>query len=266
MNKNRYKKTSSRIAKRDKTRKHVALFLKIALLTGFLVGAVELLRADFLQVKNFEITGGETVGQENIKKTAENFTTGTNFFLIPKSNIIFLNKGELANALLSKYGRIDKVYINKNILSDNLFLSIVERNADFLWCSVTDQCYFMDKSGLIFEKTADASGKIIFRGVLEGNPLMKYFATAEEIKNYLSLVDIFKNNGFNVSSINIESADKGVAGTDIGDVIFNPGEADLSITAQNVVLLVNEIKSKTPSIRFNYIDARFGNKIFYKLK
>jgi cell division septal protein FtsQ len=244
------------------------LSLKIGLPVAVLVGLIFLLRANFLQVKSFEVLGAETISQESIKNTASGFVAGNQFFLIPRSDILLLNKNKLASALLSKFGRIEKVEVNKKIFSESIELKITERKADFLWCSLQDECFFMTKEGFIFEKfdaTPTLIDKIIFRGLLEGNPLMKNFATPEKMQNYSNLIDTFKNANFEVSSINIESSDRALAKTNIGDVIFNPEEADLSLVAQNTILLINETKNKNPSARFQYIDARFGNKLFYKL-
>jgi hypothetical protein len=85
------------------------------------------------------------------------------------------------------------------------------------------------------------------------------------MQNYSSFIESFKNAGFQITSINIESTDKATAKSNTGDIIFSPDETDLSTVAKNIILLINDIKHKTPSAQFNYIDARFGNKIFYKL-
>ncbi len=261
----RYKKASSRIAKRGRARKLFGLFLKIILPVTFFVGLIFLLRADFLQIADFEVLGVETIQPESIKNMASGFISGNKFFLIPKSNIFLLNKKNLASTMLTDFGRLEKVEINKQFFSKSIELKIVERKDDFLWCSSAGECFFMTKDGLVFEKSLEISGKLIFRGILEGNPLMKNFATPAKIQNYLKLIEIFKNAGFEITSVNIESSDKAIAKSSIGDIIFNPEETDPSLVAQNTILLINEIKSKNPSARFNYIDARFGNKLFYKL-
>jgi hypothetical protein len=279
MSERRYKKASSRIAKRRKARRYFGLFLKIGLPVAFVVGLIFLLRADFLQIKNFEVLGAETISQESIKNTASSFISGTRFFVIPKSNILLLSKNKLAAALLSKFGRLQKVEVNKEFFSGSIKLSVSERKADFLWCSAEDECFFMSKDGLVFQKSdftgsafllssaskAEPTHKIIFRGVLEVNPLMKNFTTPEKMQNYSNFVEVLKSAGFEIISVDIESADKAVAKSNIGDIVFDPDEADLASVAQNVILLINEVKGKNHSAQFNYIDARFGNKVFYKL-
>lgn len=286
LNSKRYKKTSSVITKRKKARKILGLSLKIGISVVFLVGIGFLLQADFLQVKNFEITGTESILPKNIKNLALDFISGNKLFFIPRSNIFLLNKEKLAAAIIANFGRAEEVNINKQFLNRNVEFTVKERQADYLWCPLTqagskeDECFFMTKDGLIFEKAgfsdsdfltssvswAEPKNKLIFRGNLEKNPLMKNFATSEKMQNYLKLTKSFKDSGFEIISINIESNDKAIAKSDIGDIVFDPQEPDLSLAAQNAILLINEVRSKNHFAQFNYIDTRFGNKMFYKLQ
>jgi len=266
--KRRYSKASSRIAKRNRSKRIFNLSLRIAFPVVFFVGLVFLLRADFLQIKNFEVLGAEAVSSESVKNVAAVFVSGNKLFIIPKSDILLLNKNKLASALLSNFPRLEKVKINKQFFSKSVELSLTERKTDFLWCSPSNECFFMTKEGLVFEKLDPVQiprEKIIFRGNLTEAPLMKNFADAEKMQNYLKFIRFFEDAGFRINSINVESPDKAVAESDVGDIIFNPEEIDLSLPAQNAILLINDTKIKNPSARFNYIDTRFGNKIFYKL-
>lgn len=272
MYKSKHKKTSSKIAKRRQMKETFGLILKISLPVAVLVSLVFLLRANFLQIKNFEVMGAETISAENLKNIARSRTSGNKLFFIPKTNIFLLNKNNLANVLLADFARIEKVEVNKEFLSQSIELKIKERKSDFLWCSENDECFNMTKDGLVFASPDIAfveSSKVVFRGVLIGNPIMKNFATTEKMQDYLSLINTFKNEGFEISSINIESSDKAVAEIKINNykskIIFSPQEKNLSVIAQNALLLINETKSKNPKSSFQYIDTRFGNKLFYKL-
>ena len=243
----------------------MVLILMVGIPVSLVVGLIFISRADFLQIKDFKVEGAETLSAQNIEDTALKLIYGKWLFFIPKSNIVFFNKEKLATALLANYPRIEKVDVNKQFLDESIGLSLTEREANFLWCSLRNECFSMTKNGLVFERSGNVGDKIIFRGVLDNNPLMKNFATLQEMQKYLSFVDALKNAKIIVTEINIESSDKAVAKTNTGDIIFGPEEVDLSISAQNAIILINEIKSKNPSAQFNYIDARFGNKMFYKL-
>lgn len=261
----RYKKSSSRIAKRNNARRVFGLILKIGLPIIFLVGIIFILRADFLQIKDIVVLGAETVSAENLKATVQNQTLGNRFFIIPRTNILFLSKDKLVDTLLTTFPRLEKVEINKQYFSKRIVLKVLEREADFLWCTSSEGCFYMNRSGLIFEKGEDDGSKFIFKGSVTGDPIMQSFATQDKIQNYLGFVEKFKEFGIEATYINIESSDKGVLGTSMGEIFFSPTEVDLALVAQNVLLLIDEIKSKNPNAVFEYIDARFGNKMFYKL-
>lgn len=279
MKRNHYKKASSRIAKRNKARKYAGLTLKIGLPIAVIIGAVFILREDFLQVRNFEVVGAENVMPKDIKNLASNLISGNSFFVIPKSNIFLLSDNKLAAAVEAEFGRVAQADVSKQFLSGSVTITVKERQADYLWCSADAECFFMTKDGLVFEKAsfsasdflaspstwAEPINKLIFEGNLQGNPLMKNFATPGQMQNYLKLVSAFKTAGFEIISINIESADEATAKSNIGGIIFDPQEADLSTVAQNAILLINNIQAKNPSASFNYIDVRFGNKVYYRL-
>ncbi len=270
MYKNKYKRASTRIAKRNQIKRQIGIFFKIGLPVALLVGLIFLLRAEFLQVRNLEVLESKIIPADNIKNTASNFISGNKFLLIPKSNILLLNKKKLTNILLNQFTRLERVEINKQIFSKTIKITAIERSPDFLWCSETDECFFMTQNGFIFEKTLEgqaSSSKIIFGGILKGesSPLLKNFATPERMQNYLELIEVFKRESFEIYSVNIESSDKAIAKTNIGDVFFSPEGDDLSLVAENIILLFNKVKNENPSAQFNYIDARFGNKFYYKL-
>jgi cell division septal protein FtsQ len=270
MYKSKFQKLSLRIAKRRKIREGFGLFLKIGAPVAVIIGVILLLRANFLQVKNLAVIGVREVSAEQVKADVANYIAGNKFLVIPKSNIFFVNKDQLASVMLKDFTRIEKVDINKQFFDKGIEFTISERTADFLWClSAQAGCYFMTKSGLVFassaEALAEAENKVKFYGVLQDNPIMKSFATPEQMQKYINFIGVFQNSKFEISSINVESEDKATAKTNIGDIIFSPQDSDLSLSAQNAILLIKEIITKSPSAKFNYIDTRFGNKMFYKL-
>jgi cell division septal protein FtsQ len=266
MYKSKYKKISSRNTQRRRSRKTFKIIGSISIVIFVLAGLVYLLRADFLMVRDFEISGAESIEPEEIKNVALSFASGSSFYLIPRSNIIFLDGEKLASAILSEFSRMEKVEIKKKFFIKKVELAIAERKEDYVWCSGEEVCFFMTKEGFVFERIPEnPADKIIFRGNLEGDPTKTYFDSPEQMKKYIKFIEILEKSGFRVHSVEIESKEKGVANTLMADIIFNPRESDLSVSAQNIILLVDDLKSKNSSVRFDYIDSRFGNKIFYKL-
>lgn len=279
MYKSRYNKASSRIAKRNKTRKNFGLFFKIGFPIVFIVCLILLLRADFLQVKSFEVFNAQALSQDDLKNTAASFISGNKFFVLPKSNIFFVDKEKLSTLFLDKFPRLETININKQFFSNYIEFTVTERGADYLWCSASGECFFMSNNGLIFEKAPfseseylvssvswlEPKNHFIFKGVLTDNPIMRNFVSLDKMQSYEKFVELFKKAGVEIMSIDIESFDKAVAKTSVGDIFFDPEEVDFSEPVKNAVLLINEERAKNPNVKFNYIDTRFGNKMFYKL-
>jgi len=127
----------------------------------------------------------------------------------------------------------------------------------------------MDKNGFVFEKIqdtlADHPGILVFKGKLGGSPLLQNFAPEGEMQSFRNLINSLSQASFVTSVIDFESPEKAVAYTDAGKIIFSPDDGNFILPIQNAVLLIGETKAKDPTAKFDYIDVRFGNKVFYKL-
>ena len=232
-----------------------------------------------MQVKSFEVLNAQALSSNDLKNTATNFISGYRFFVFPKSNIFFINKKELSDLFLDQFPRLETVSIDKQFFNNRIELTVTERGADYLWCSASGECFFMSNNGLIFEKASfseseyllssgnwlEPKNRFIFKGILTGDPVMKSFVSSDKMQAYEKFIELFKNAGIEIMSIDIKSFDKAVAQSDVGDIFFNPEETDFSEAVKNAVLLINEERAKNSNVKFNYIDTRFGNKIFYKL-
>lgn len=226
-----------------------------------------LLRADFLQIKEVKVEGNLLVSKEAVEKVARGELVGPYFFVIPKSNYLFVKKDKITAKLLNEFSRLETVEVNKKI-NGTLEIKLTERQGDFVWCQGGEgACYSMNQNGLAFVEIGreEINGKIIFKNSLEEAGLLKSFAGEGRMQNYLKAIKILGDAHFEIIEINLVLSDKVIFKTNVGEIFLNP-EEDLSQTAENAVILINEVKTKTPSALFEYIDARFGNKVFYKLR
>lgn len=251
-----------------KTKTDLRVFF-IFFITFFIFGGLTaLLRAGFMQVKNFSVSGLSTISENSVLNMASSFISGNKFVLVPKSNTLFLSDSGLSEYLKNSFGGIAKVDVNKNIFTGEVDINITERTPDFLWCG--SSCFLMSKDGLVYEQVgengqAQYPDKIVLRGVLGDDPLLQNFASSDQMNVYESAVEKFSSEDIKINSISVDSEDRAIAETSIGNVIFSPEEKDTYSLAHRVKLLLQEVRLKNPNAHFEYIDARFGNKLFYKL-
>lgn len=90
-----------------------------------------------------------------------------------KSYATFFNS-DLEKLLLWQYPKIEKIDIKLDIKKGVLTVNIQQRVIDFLWCiedelaSLTqgENCYYMDKNGVIFEKAFEMQGSFLRKIVI----------------------------------------------------------------------------------------------------
>ena len=240
----------------------------IILLIPFLMFGVGvyILRLGSLQIKNVEVEGASALNSEEIEKNVLEQLSGAYMGLVPKTSLFLVDENSLEGELMKKFGRLSRVHISKSV-SGTLTANIKERIASSVWCSRENDCYLMDAEGLLFTRAsqADLQDKIIFRGGISGSPLSQKFGEGAELANYVELIDLLKADGVETKSLYVESVDKTTLYTGVGDIIFMPQDSKIKTTAENVLLLISTERAKNPNARFEYIDARFGNKLFYKV-
>lgn len=265
--KSRYTKASARLKRRSQFQNLFQLVVWFGLPLGFLVAILFLARADFFQIKNIEVVGNNVLSTDQLVASAFSGMEGSYLKLLPKTNYFFIKKDELASRLMKDWSQLENVEINKN-LNGVLEIKVKERQGEFVWCSIlSTDCYLMNNLGLAFDllKPEELVNKVIFRNKLTEVNLLTHFTSEANFQNYLKVIDIFKNNQIEIYEITLDSSQKIIFKTNLGEIFLNPTE-DLVSSANNAVVLINEVKTKTPTALFEYIDARFGNKVFYKLR
>ena len=253
----RYKKASNRIVRRRKLRHLYSISLKVGIPLVIIFCMFYLVNADFLQINNIVVRGNSSVESDSIVEVSKNYISQKKYFLFPKSNYLTLSKSELQDLLLNAFPRIENVNISKKI-NRTLEIDIKERVGQYIWCSVSDDCYLMSSNGLVFTKadSLDALSKIVFKGVIDGDPVMKYFTDEESMKRYLNIVSRFKDKSIEVTEMKVEYSNKLSLTTGVGLIILNP-EEDMDRQATNILLLIED-NSQKGNKNFEYIDARLS--------
>ena len=80
------------------------------------------------------------------------------------------------------------------------------------------------------------------------------------------MIGLLTKSDLKVLSFNIESEDKIVVETDIASIFFNIEDKNIKESVEGAILLIKDQRAKNPSVYFQYIDARFGSKLFYKVR
>jgi len=251
--------------------KLISAFIVIA---GIVFSLAWLSRLDLLKINVIEVKGNETLDAAEIQEIVLDTTAGAYANLFSKSNIFIYPKKNIVKAISSSFKRVNTLEISSSGLH-KIKITITERKPSYTWCTGTPQvqtktCYFIDSRGYVFSEAPTFSGHVYFSfygNMPPGDPVGSYFIDEGRFKNLDRIIAMLENNGIDPYALQVK--DNGVY-----DVYLNKGGRILFKEGQNISVLGSNIKSlidqsdifgkKLPYI--DYVDMRFGSKVFYKLK
>jgi len=279
--------TSPRL-KEIKKRKRRVFWHKVFLITfGFLViiGIFSYISRNVkVNIHTIEISGNEIIDTKLIKEVVDEKLIGYYLKLFPKTNFLFYPKGAIKNELENRFKRLTNISFKLKDVN-TLEISVAERIALYTWCgeyppelnTSEQKCYFLDESGFIFDEAPYFSGDVYLRlygedGVNLENPAGSYFSQ----KIFYNLIALRNNIG------GMGVATKAIYVTVDGEVrillpargdgrnpeIILKADADFNKVAENLQAALDTepllSKFKTQYSSLQYIDLRFGNKVYYK--
>ena len=241
-------------------------------LVAMLILAVYLSGLKALKISDINISGNKVVDPEAIKTDIEQSIAGKYIWLFPKDNIIYYSSSSIKNNLQVKFKRLDKISltISKN---KSLQVSVSEREPKYTWCGPDptanpQTCYFMDENGYIFDVAPYFSGSVYFKFYGSGD-LGSYFS-ATKFQQLVSFKEVLTKMGLKLTELDI--ADNGevdifLTSSSGPKIIFNI-DADFQNLAENLQAALTteplQTEFKTKYAKLQYIDLRFGNKVYYK--
>lgn len=265
--------------KRNKKLRRFSIFIFfLALIIGL---ASYVSHRQEIRISKIELNGGILVTQSDIESKALTHLYGSYFWLFPKGNAFWYPKTELAQYLKETFRRIDTINIHRKGFQ-TLVIDIKERKPFALWCdniSVTEPdsetCFFMDQNSTIFAKAPNFSGDAYFKyfGILatstDESPIGKeYIASTTEFEDISNFVLKTKNLELRPQYMLAKDNDEFSLIIGGGGQIYFDIKEPMSTASQNLDALLRtpafqNIKGDLP---VEYIDLRYGNKLFYKLK
>lgn len=240
-------------------------FLSLTSLFGVFIWYVTRLPA--FTIKEIQVRGGETISHEEVRTEVENELRGEYLRLVPH-RFAFWYPHDAIVETLERIPRIHAITVERKGRTQ-LDVVFSEYAPFALWCvplTLTPDCYFLDENGFAFAPSPALSGGSLVRHTFEDRTVLevgqvipsKTFAEVhtflEKLSSELSLrvTDVFhtKDNDLYVS-VN-GGGEIRIAGGDSLDAVFENLKS---------VLASKDFKHLEPG-NFQYIDLRFGNKIF----
>lgn len=219
-----------------------------------------------LQIQSIDVIGGETISHALVQETVERTLIGTYFKLVPRSFIPLYPKDEIVEQIQG-IDRIKNVHVE---ITKNQTLTVVfdEYIPFALWCehpeSVT--CLFIDATGYAFAPAPELEGSAFVRYVEEGRvPAVDTFAFersyVEETGAFIELLqEQLSLYVISVSKKGTYDTEYVISGGGILKVSQNIPALETFSNLETILTSEDFVHVKPGA--FQYIDLRFGDKVF----
>lgn len=218
-----------------------------------------------IRVKNQDL---ENLVDDNININI--FSIG-NFKLATKS-IFLVNSGKLSEKILNQFPAVEKIKATK-IFPETLSLEVVERIPVAAYCSGADseqECFLIDKDGIIFEQLYGVPENLIIMRQLQGPSHVSVGnqVIAKNIIDSISSIEKTLKENFQIDlkdalltsplRLNIKTSEG-------WEAYFNlDSDSNINLQLVKLNLLLDGEISPEDRVNLEYIDLRFKDRAFYK--
>lgn len=298
--KTRYHSKKYEEQKKEERVRLVYASILITLIILAVLAAVTRLAA--FEIRQVYVVGNTVVGTDEIIREVAQELDGSYFFLFGKNTSLAAPKGAIEERVRERFRRVKTALVETRD-KHSLNVAITERTPFALWCGLSDpsifltgtttgqaqdisredeeeeSCYFLDDTGLIFSQAPHFSGYVFFKyygGDVAYNyesPIGSHFASPERFTKVVNFIDSLGEIGLNTVELHSNDEDSALivesdmfgSGID-GKVLFNTDDPIEKVYENiRVVLENNALNSDERRLDVEYIDLRFGNKVFYKV-
>lgn len=247
--------------------KQLAIGLGLFTILGFLVSIVWYgTRVSFLTITDVTVEGGETIPHAVVEKIVRDTLTGTYMGIIPRQFAWWYPQDEIIQNI-SQIPRMKNPVVERDG-GRLLTVRFNEYQPYALWCAdrTSSDCVFIDPTGYAFGAAPKLSGGAFLRYRTLGRDMKvgTSMAEASELETMETFVTLVETNlKFPITQIETDTAG------DVFYILSGGGEfkATLKDDAQKVfdnlrtIVSAKEFSDLRPGT-FQYIDLRFGNKVF----
>ena len=239
--------------------------LPILLVVGSLFGF--LIYSPYFRIETISIEGTDRLEEDDVRSFLERTLTEKALYVIPQ-DIMWMSKYGLASIIKSHSPVIKDVHITRS-WPHELAVEVVEYSGWGVLCQgLPEDCYWIDRAGVAFQSAPDFAGTIVPK-ITDERDREITLGEKQMSQRMMRLITFFneraqENDYLQSLQFAIDARDATLhAETRAGWEIRLLEDTDPEEAYKNMQLtLDNEIKEKADEL--DYIDLRFGNRIFYR--
>jgi len=220
------------------------------------------------QVTDITVSGQKYISEDDIRNIALEKINGNYLFLFSKKSSFLIPRSDIKREIKDNFKSVEKVSISFESVH-SFSITIKEFEPVAKWCD-EEGCYLMNDNGTVFikEPMIFTESLVNFYGLFEGEKIGQTFISKEKFEDILEFVKNVKELDLNVKNVTYDKED----GTlDLmlarGSEIYVNQNDDLNVALKNLKAAIQQDAIEGAQLNnIEYIDLRFGKKVFYKLR
>lgn len=234
------------------------------------VGLLYLLQLSAVQISEVNITGNMFVEKNEIEQKTQELLNKKIIGIIPLTNIFVFPKHELVESIIQNPA-IASVKIRKDYFK-TLSIEITEHEKKIIYCIDLEKtnCFYVNHDGFVYAQVSDLiipEREIILFNEKEVKNITDIILDIETYTQVLLFIKNLARQEIKIKEIYLK-ADSTIEfvsreNTRLITSVFDEFEKDF---ANLIALFDQNILTKDSLQEVDYIDLRFGNKVFYKNK
>lgn len=258
---------SSNLIKRKKKILRLKIISLFVLVILTIVGLAYLSNSDSVKISEVSVNDTTFFDKKEIEKIVREGLQGSYLMVFAKDNVLLFPKNEIEEKAKNFSKAIKKVSVKVSGLK-TISVQVEEYKPVAVWCIDTN-CFYLNEAGLVFEKApADYDKNLVqFHDWIHDDPINKNYTDPETFQKIITLINLIAKVPLKITSINTEDGLTFNLNTDartrlLYEINDNPEEVASNL---NTVLEKDAINRAQLS-NIDYIDLRFGNKVYYKIR
>lgn len=245
----------------------------LIVIAGLAWGVWRVLASARLAISDVEVMGTSRIGPDAIRDAVRDDLAGRVWLILPRNNYFFVSSVAIQEDLRNRFPQAADVSVEK-IFPNTIRVSIRERRLWGVYCasqsatSTPSACFYIDNQGSAFQEFSSIAGFLL--PVVWGMASTSVGAQAVVPE----AIRFFDDARRVLASINATPIALRMSNAIPDDVILNLSEGwDIRVTRRRVVdewfSILKTLLDKEVGVnrsRLEYVDLRFGQKVFYKLK
>ncbi len=263
----------SRIRARRKRRITRAAVAWATLLLMILTAVIGVAWVPQMRFSVIDVVGTQTVDVSIIRAATLKELSGRYWGIFPKDNVFLYPKEQVGDALLTQFSPIKTVSVDFENFH-TLRIKIEERTPRALWCgedtTASIPCTLLDQSGVAYTQAPDFMGGVYvqYYGSLATTTPPQYLVPGQ-FPTLAALVDVLqqKVGTDRVAQVYVdENADVHAMLLSSSTLLFSLDQDGGAVVNNFSLALESDVFVGHPLSDFEYVDLRFGDKLYYKLK